>query len=97
MGTPLPSNRKKRFNMEDIVMGINRTSQGLSNAVFEELELLRNGESTPQKSSAIARLANTVCQISRLEMDFARFVAVERSEGSSALKNLPMGQIDGPK
>ena len=74
-------------------MSIKRTSKGLSNAVFEELEMLRAGDSTPQKASSVARLANTICQISRLEMDFARFVAGERADENSALKNLPMGEI----
>lgn len=71
-------------------MLIERTSRGLSSAMFDELELLRAGESTPQKASSVARVANTICQITRLEMDFARFVAADRSQGDG-LKVLPMG------
>jgi hypothetical protein len=70
-----------------------RTSKGLSNAMFEELDKLRSGESTPQQARAKASIANTICTVSRLEMDFARFVSASRAdeEPDSALKSLPMG------
>ena len=71
-------------------MKITRNSKGLCEALFDELENLRSGDSTPQKASAVARVANTICQVTRLEMDFARFVASDRAE-NSALASLPMG------
>lgn len=74
---------------------IEKTSRGLASAMFEELELLRSGKSTPQQARAKASIANTVCAISRLEMDFARFVASTRAEDDTAndsgMKSLPMG------
>lgn len=74
-------------------MKMQRTSRALSETVFEELEQLRNGGSTPQKARAVSSLANTICLITRLEMDYARFVSKERSdEGNESLKALPMGQ-----
>lgn len=70
---------------------IARTSRGLAAAMFEELELLRNGESTPQQARAKASIANTICVISRLEMDFARFVtAVRAGDEDNGMKALPM-------
>lgn len=76
-------------------MKIERTSRGLAATMFDELEALLDGTSTPQQASAKARVANTICQISRLEMDFARFVAAERAakENPEALPSLPMGQL----
>lgn len=68
-----------------------KTSRGLAQAMFEELEMLRSGESTPQQARAKASIANTICTISRLEMDFARFVSASRAEESDAMKALPMG------
>ena len=74
---------------------IERTSAGLASAMFDELEALKRGDSTPQQARAKAALANTICSISRLEMDFARFVSAERGHGESAraLQSLPMGAI----
>ena len=71
---------------------IERTSRGIAGAMFEELELLREGKSTPQQARAKASIANTICAVSRLEMDFARFVSSTRSddETHSGLKSLPM-------
>ena len=71
---------------------VDKTSRGLANAMFEELELLRSGKSTPQQARAKASIANTICAISRLEMDYARFVAAARAEPDEhAMKALPMG------
>lgn len=72
---------------------IEKTSRGLASAMFEELEMLRAGKSTPQQARAKASIANTVCTISRLEMDFARFVSSARAEEDAehGMKALPMG------
>ena len=69
---------------------IDRTSKGLSQVLFEELELLRDGKSTPQQARAKASLASTICNITRLEMDFARFVANTRTKSIGALDALPL-------
>jgi len=74
-------------------MEIERTSSGLAAAMFDELEALRNGASTPQQARAKASIANTICSISRLEMDYARFVSAERSDDHDRLRSLPMGAI----
>ena len=73
-------------------MHIDRTSKGLMGHVFDELERLRNGDSNPQHAAAVSRLANTACQITRLEMDFARFVSAERADKQEGLAALPMQQ-----
>jgi len=71
---------------------IERTSRGLAKAMFEELDLLRDGKSTPQMARAKSSIANTICAVSRLEMDYARFVSASRSnEDESSMKSLPMG------
>lgn len=71
-------------------MKIERTSRGLAGMMFDELDALKEGQSTPQQARAKAAIANTICSISRLEMDYARFVASERADDSS-LPALPMG------
>lgn len=75
---------------------IERTSRGLAGVMFEELDALKSGSSTPQMARSKAAVANTICTISRLEMDFARFVAGQRadSEDKNKLGSLPMGAIE---
>lgn len=71
---------------------VEKTSRGLAKAMFEELDNLRRGESTPQQARAKASIANTICTISRLEMDFARFVSAARADtDDNGMKALPMG------
>lgn len=55
-----------------------RTSKGLVEAMFDELDALRDGRSTPQNARAKSSVVNTICQVTRLEMDFARFVTDAR-------------------
>lgn len=57
-----------------------RTSRSLANMMFDELEALKSGTSTPQQARAKASIANTIISVSRLEMDYARFVADGRSD-----------------
>lgn len=77
-------------------MMITRTSKGLASALFSELDDLMSGKSTPQMARSKAAIANTICTISRLEMDFARFVSSSRAdeESGSTLVSLPMGMLE---
>ena len=68
-----------------------RTSAGLSSAMFDELDALKSGDSTPQQARAKASIVNTIVSLSRLEMDYARFVTADRSE-DKRLKALPLGE-----
>ena len=52
-----------------------RTSQGMRNALFDEMDALRSGESTPQRARAIAALSGQILQSVRLEMDAQRMHA----------------------
>lgn len=67
-----------------------RTSAGLAKVMFDELDALKAGTSTPQQARAKASIVNTIISVSRLEMDYARFVSVERGD-EDRLKSLPMG------
>lgn len=77
-------------------MTIDKTSKGLASALFDELDELKAGNVTPQHARAFAHTAGTICAITRLEMDYARFVSEGSSpgaieDGGSKLKALPMG------
>ena len=69
-----------------------RTSDKLKDLMWDELESLTAGTSTPQNARAKASLAGQICGITRLEMDFSRFVSEARSENGQ-LGQIPMGQI----
>lgn len=72
---------------------IERTSKGLASALFDEMDSLIAGDSTPTQAKAKVGIANSIVSISRLEMDYARFVATPRSElDSNELTALPMGR-----
>ena len=60
-----------------------KTSRGLTRAMFEELDLLRRGESTPHQARAKASVANAIIAITRLEIDFARYVSDSRSDAKT--------------
>lgn len=69
-----------------------RSSKGLASTLFDELDKLKNGESTSQQARSVAALANTICTVSRLEMDYARFVSADRADPKIlGLNSLPMG------
>ncbi len=60
---------------------ITRNTTGLKEALFEELDSLRKGDSTPQKARAVSSLIGGVIATTRIEMDYARFVASESTNG----------------
>lgn len=70
---------------------LERSSKGLSDLMFDELVKLREGTTTPQQSRAFASIANTICTISRLEMDYTRLMTEESKNNKSGLTPLPMG------
>ncbi len=51
-----------------------RTSEGLRDALFDEIDLMREGKSNPQRASAVARLSCQITNTVRLELDYQRQV-----------------------
>ena len=67
-----------------------RTSRGLRNALFEQLDLLRSGEVTPTQARAVASIATQILNSARLEIDMHRYVANNVSkENTTDLAVLP--------
>lgn len=50
-----------------------RTSSGLRDALFDELDLLRNGKSDSGRASAVSKLAVQIINSARMEVEFQRF------------------------
>ena len=51
-----------------------RTTAGLCEALFDEFDLLRNGESDAQRTGAVAKMATTIMATKRIEIDAAHLV-----------------------
>lgn len=67
-----------------------RNSHGLKAHLFDQLDRLEEGKTTPQHLRSVAAMANSILGIVRVEMEYARFVTEQRSEGGG-LPALPMG------
>ena len=70
-----------------------RTSDMLKGLMWDELDALTSGKSTPQNARAKASLAGQIVSISRLEMDYSRFVTDARSN-DGVLGQIPMGKLE---
>ena len=62
-----------------------RTSEGLRNALFDELDSLRAGDSDTKRSSMVAKLANTIVSVAKVEMEHSRYEDMPKL-GTSTLK-----------
>lgn len=53
----------------DNVPEVGRTSAGLRDALFDEIDAIRNGSSNPTRANAVAKLAGGVVDTVRMEME----------------------------
>lgn len=51
---------------------IQRTSAGLRDAIFDEIDAVRNGSSNPTRANAIAKLATGIVETVRMEIEVQR-------------------------
>lgn len=54
---------------------IKRTTQGLREVLFDQLDGLVTGKVTPQQAKAVSGLASQVVSVTKLEMEAARFIS----------------------
>lgn len=59
-----------------------RTSAGLRDALFDELDNLRNGSTNPAKANAVAKLADQVIATVKMELDVQRHIAKYKPDAS---------------
>lgn len=67
-----------------------RTSQGLRDILFDEIEELRKGNGDPTKSMAVANLAKQIINTAKIELDFHRQIAQHAAEGNT----IKMGTLE---
>ena len=69
-----------------------RTSAGLRDALFDELDNLRNGSTNPARANAVAKLAGQVVDTVKMELDVQKHIAKHKSSGTPALgAPVPLG------
>ena len=73
---------------------VSRTSVGLRDAIFDELDAIRNGTSNPTRANAVAKLAGSIVETVRMEIDAQKFAAtIGKSEQpkEAGIRSLALG------
>ncbi len=68
---------------------VTRTSQGLRDILFDEIEQMRGENGDPKRANAVAGLAKQIMHTARVEMEYARTVAAASESGGDVL----LGQL----
>jgi hypothetical protein len=66
-----------------------RTTEGLREVLFDEIDKLRTGKCNPGHANALAKLASTIIETSRLEIDVAKLIA--KAGEARQIQPLPLG------
>lgn len=83
---------------KEITNPVARTSVGLRNALFDELDGLRNGSSNANRANAVAKIAAQVLETVRLEIDMQRYMtkvppsAGVSTDGNRSLPHIVLGE-----
>lgn len=67
-----------------------RTSAGLRDALFDELDNLKNGVSNPAKANAIAKLSDQVIATVKMELDVQKHIAKYKPAGLAPQLGAPV-------
>lgn len=70
---------------------ITRTAQGLRDALFDEMDLLRSGKSNPAQARSMSLLANSVIGALTAEIDYNRYI-IETKTSADKTGSLPLGK-----
>lgn len=68
-----------------------RTSAGLRDTLFDELDRVINGKSTPAQANAVARLADQIAATVHLEIEVKKMAL--RTTGSVGEQEQPLGVL----
>ena len=67
---------------------VSRTSAGLRDAIFDEIDAIRDGSSNPTRANAVAKLASGIVETVRMELE------VERHLHTSAAKSRTISEAE---
>ena len=62
-----------------------RTSEGLRNVLFDELDGIRNGTSDVKQANAVAKIAKTIVDVTKVEMEYSRYEDIQLGSGKMKL------------
>jgi hypothetical protein len=74
------------------VPNVTRTTLGIRNLLFDEIDALRNGTTTPQKAGAVAKMVTPIVNSVKVEIEYAKHVA---GKGNPVLSTLTLGYTTG--
>lgn len=67
-----------------------RTSAGLRDAIFDEIDAIRDGSSNPTRANAVAKLAAGVVETVRMEIEVQRHLRSHKP-GDAAIETNSLG------
>ncbi|HSR77593.1 MAG TPA: hypothetical protein VLN57_13490 [Xanthobacteraceae bacterium] len=59
-----------------------RTSLGLRNALFDEIDSLRRGETEAKRAHAVARIATEIINTVKMEMEVADYMQLKKQQST---------------
>lgn len=72
-----------------------RSSAGLRDAIFDEIDAIRNGTGNPTRANAVAKLAAGIVETVRMELEVQRYAAAvankPKVEHAAGLASLQLG------
>lgn len=78
----------KNGNGESVAL-VTRTSAGLRDAIFDEIDAIRSGASNPTRANAIAKLAVGIVETVRLEVDVQKHL---KSMSGTVMPSATLGE-----
>jgi len=74
---------------------VERTTFGLRDALFDEMDALRRGTSTPQRASAVSKLAVQIINSANMEIEYQKLAAENKQiEGQLLASPVLLGSSD---
>ena len=70
---------------------VQRTSAGLRDVIFDEIDAVRNGTSNPTRANAIAKLATGIVETVRMEIEVQRHSRIYETKSRKASCILGVG------
>ena len=67
-----------------------RTSAGLRDALFDELDSLKNGVSNPAKANAVAKVADQIISTVKMELNVQKHIAKYKPAGLTPQLGAPV-------
>jgi hypothetical protein len=67
-----------------------RSSVGIRDMLFDELDLLRSGKSSPQRANSITKTTSVILDAAELELNYAKFLN-NRGGVDEALNPIKLG------